>query len=1069
MKRQMCRILLFLLFVNFFGYASAATVTVYTTPATYNAALPASGFASTFEDFSSVVANTLMSTGAGDVWNGFSVARTGTGVFGNSGYCPALSDPQASVPTPCVGYNANAPNVPGIVGSYAATTAPPATVTFTPTNEIFSFSFNHIDWNDSSLRSDFTVFMSDGTSQLVSGVLGGLPGFMGLIIDQTSREAGVHITSILWEGITSELVGYWDIGTNYLEPEINTTKTFGAITANADFTIDVPITIEVENSGQLNVNNLQVSDVLNAATNFAGAYTPSTAAVTTGGIISGPTVSVVDDGSVLTATAPTLNTAFDGSAANSTILNGTTGALGPGDTLVINFTVRLDLTAGAGTYQNLSTANAEAPNGNVVGDDSGAAAGGPGSPTPLIVPVLVGKSFAPDPIDEGDTSVLTISIRNPNASVLTGVSITDTYPAGDIINATPASGISSCGGTVTAADGGANVALSGATIPALGGCTITVNVTSNVAGTHTNTTGPVSTNESPDSATATDDLTVNAAPVPVCPAGSTLTAQVGNAVVATETGNVANPGQATAAIEAVGTNASTANSALLRNANDELILDLGEIVPTNGVVTISIARQQNAASLIIEDSDDGVAYSGGQVFNAGPNAALQRISYVVTAAAGARFIRFTNQNASNMWVDGVEYSQICDIPPPPPVCPAGSTLTGEVGNAVLATQTGTVVSPGLAAGAIEAVGTTASNLNSARLRNANDELVLDLGEVAPTNSVVSISIARFNTNGIVLIEDSTNGVAYSGGQFFGNGPNTTLQRIDYIVTAAAGAQFIRFTLQDNNDIWVDGVEYSQICDTPPPPPVCPAGTTLTAQVGNAESATENGAVLTPNNAVGALQPLGTNATAANSARLRNANDELILDLGELVPTNSVVTISIARLNNNAIVSIEDSEDGVAYTGGQFFGNGPNTALQRIDYIVTAAAGAQYIRFTLQDAQDMWVDGIEYSEICDAPDVVDLSITKDDGSATYTPGGTTTYTIVVTNNGPDDVAGVTIADDLPDGVTMTGPWTCTPSTANSSCNTAPNITDPIAIDVDIVNGDFITVTIPVQFSTNMSDY
>ena len=262
---------------------------------------------------------------------------------------------------------------------------------------------------------------------------------------------------------------------------------------------------------------------------------------------------------------------------------------------------------------------------------------------------------------------------------------------------------------------------------------------------------------------------------------------------------------------------------------------------------------------------------------------------------------------------------------------------------------------------------------------------------------------------------------------------------------------------------------SEMCIRDRPPPSCPAGTTLTAQVGNAESATENGNVQNQNNATGALEPLGTNADDGNSASLRNAAAELILDLGELLPTNSIVTISIARIQNNAIVAIEDSEDGASYTGEQFYGNGPNTALQRIDYLITAAAGAQFIRFSSQSGQDMWVDGVEYSEICDVPGVVDLTITKDDSSATYTPGGTATYTIVVTNNGPDDVVGATIADDLPDGVTMTGPWTCTPSSANSVCNTAPNTTDPISIDVDVVNGDTITVTIPVQFSADMDDF
>jgi len=101
--------------------------------------------------------------------------------------------------------------------------------------------------------------------------------------------------------------------------------------------------------------------------------------------------------------------------------------------------------------------------------------------------------------------------------------------------------------------------------------------------------------------------------------------------------------------------------------------------------------------------------------------------------------------------------------------------------------------------------------------------------------------------------------------------------------------------------------------------------------------------------------------------------------------------------------------------------------------------------------------------------VDLQIRKGDPVTTYTPGGTTTYTIQVRNAGPARVTGATIADDLPDGVTMTAPWTCAPSSANSSCNTTPSTTDPISINVDIAVGDSITVTVPVQYSSNMGDY
>src|ERR1022692_1113675 len=49
-------------------------------------------------------------------------------------------------------------------------------------------------------------------------------------------------------------------------------------------------------------------------------------------------------------------------------------------------------------------------------------------------------------------------------------------------------------------------------------------------------------------------------------------------------------------------------------------------------------------------------------------------------------------------------------------------------------------------------------------------------------------------------------------------------------------------------------------------------------------------------------------------------------------------------------------------------------------------------------------------------VADLAITKSNGVSMVTPGGTTTYTIVVSNNGPSNVTGATVMDVLPAAIT-----------------------------------------------------
>ena len=63
-------------------------------------------------------------------------------------------------------------------------------------------------------------------------------------------------------------------------------------------------------------------------------------------------------------------------------------------------------------------------------------------------------------------------------------------------------------------------------------------------------------------------------------------------------------------------------------------------------------------------------------------------------------------------------------------------------------------------------------------------------------------------------------------------------------------------------------------------------------------------------------------------------------------------------------------------------------------------------------------------------VADLSITKTDGSATVTQGGTATYTIVVSNSGPSTATGATLTDTFPAALTVTA-WSCT-AAAGSSC-------------------------------------
>lgn len=101
---------------------------------------------------------------------------------------------------------------------------------------------------------------------------------------------------------------------------------------------------------------------------------------------------------------------------------------------------------------------------------------------------------------------------------------------------------------------------------------------------------------------------------------------------------------------------------------------------------------------------------------------------------------------------------------------------------------------------------------------------------------------------------------------------------------------------------------------------------------------------------------------------------------------------------------------------------------------------------------------------------DVAVTKTDGSATYAPGGTTTYTITVTNTGVDAVTGATVTDNLPAGASLSAPWSCT--AVSGSCNAATGGTvgdQTLSLMVDLEPDGTATITVPVTFSTDPGAY
>ena len=132
----------------------------------------------------------------------------------------------------------------------------------------------------------------------------------------------------------------------------------------------------------------------------------------------------------------------------------------------------------------------------------------------VILAPTISKAFAAASLPLGGSTSLSFTLTNPatNTVALTGVSFTDTLPAGLAV-ATPNGLTGACGGgTITATAGATSISLAGATLATNGSCTFSVNVTGLTAGIKNNTTSNVTSTNGGQGNVATATTTVVAPP-----------------------------------------------------------------------------------------------------------------------------------------------------------------------------------------------------------------------------------------------------------------------------------------------------------------------------------------------------------------------------------------------------------------------------------------------------------------------------------------------------------------------------------------------------------------------------
>ncbi|MEM7767137.1 MAG: GEVED domain-containing protein [Pseudomonadota bacterium] len=191
-----------------------------------------------------------------------------------------------------------------------------------------------------------------------------------------------------------------------------------------------------------------------------------------------------------------------------------------------------------------------------------------------------------------------------------------------------------------------------------------------------------------------------------------------------------------------------------------------------------------------------------------------------------------------------------------------------------------------------------------------------------------------------------------------------------------------------------------------------AGTTTAGSFVAADTTAQN-----PANAAGAPEAAGTTANATNSARVRNGNTDLVLELDEIIPGGTTLAITGARDTGSGAMTVGMSLNGSSPSAMGTFSGGTLDE-HGIQGFTVPAGGGRFVHLE-RTAGRVWVGGVESSAICQQNALItgDKSVAMYVPGAHAIPGNDVIYTISFTNTGggPVDADAVEIIDPLPSDV------------------------------------------------------
>ena len=216
-----------------------------------------------------------------------------------------------------------------------------------------------------------------------------------------------------------------------LEPELTTTKTAATPVENADGSVSVTYTVNLENTGGQILTGIELTDDLDMI--FSGAYDgfiPSTAATSTGGVTAlDASAAIITDTGAVIGTLST-NSAFDGGT-DTNLFAANTASLDPGDEISVSYTIHVEPnTTGAPVdftnSVNITAMDAFGFETTASGTSSSVTIGG-ASPSLSMTKV----ADSPGPFTVSDVVTYTYTVTNDGDTIIRDVGINDAHNGSD--------------------------------------------------------------------------------------------------------------------------------------------------------------------------------------------------------------------------------------------------------------------------------------------------------------------------------------------------------------------------------------------------------------------------------------------------------------------------------------------------------------------------------------------------------------------------------------------------------------------------------------------------------------